>query len=159
VDGVSLRRVGLVHPDAVRLTEEVQREYVVRYGGPDATSMAARSFEPPEGAFFVGYAAGRPVAMGGWRRRPDVVALGRGRSAEVKRMYVAADVRRLGLGRLVLAHLEDTARAAGADVMVLETGLAQPEAIGLYQSSGYVAVPSFGHYRDSELNRCFGKPL
>jgi GNAT superfamily N-acetyltransferase len=159
VDAVSLRRVGLLHVDAVRLTDQVQAEYVVRYGGPDATPMEAASFEPPEGAFFAGYLLGRPVAMGGWRRRPDVVAFGRGRPAEVKRMYVADDVRGRGVGRLVLACLEDSARAAGSDLMVLETGLAQPEAIGLYESSGYLPVPSFGYYRDSDHNRCFAKPL
>jgi GNAT superfamily N-acetyltransferase len=159
MDTVSLRRVGLLHPDAVRLTDQVQAEYVVRYGGPDATPMDAMSFEPPEGAFFVGYDLGRPVAMGGWRRRPGVVALGRGRPAEVKRMFVVAAARRLGLGRLLLACLEDSARSAGLDLMVLETGLAQPEAIGLYSSSGYLPVPSFGYYRDSDQNRCFAKPL
>lgn len=159
MDSLSLRRVGLCHPDVVRLTEEVQAEYVVRYGGPDATPMDPSSFEPPHGALLVGYVAGRPVAMGGWRRRPDVVAFGRGRAAEVKRMFVAAAARRRGLGRLVLAGLEDSARAAGSDLMVLETGLAQPEAIGLYESAGYLPVPSFGYYRDSDQNRCFGKPL
>ena len=53
----------------------------------------------------------------------------------------------------------DTAAAAGHDLLVLETGLKQPEAIGLYESAGYVLVPGFGHYSDSELNRCFGKRL
>ncbi len=159
MDTVSMRRVGLLHPDVVRLTEAVQAEYVVRYGGPDRTSMDASSFEPPDGAFLVGYELGRPVAMGGWRRRPDVAALGRGRSAEVKRMYVAGHVRRRGLGRVLLAQLEASARAAGSDLMVLETGLAQPEAIALYESAGYVPVGSFGYYRDSDQNRCFGKPL
>jgi GNAT superfamily N-acetyltransferase len=149
----------MLHPDAVRLTDQVQAEYVVRYGGPDATPMDAMSFELPEGAFFVGYHLGRPVAMGGWRRRPDVVAFGRGRPAEVKRMFVVAAARRVGLGRLLLAGLEDSARSAGLDLIVLETGLAQPEAIGLYTSSGYLPVPSFGYYRDSDQNRCFAKPL
>ena len=62
------------------------------------------------------------------RRRP---------AAEIKRMYVAPAGRRTGLARAMLAHLETTALAAGADVMVLETGTEQPEAIALYESSGY----------------------
>ena len=59
----------------------------------------------------------------------------------------------------MLAHLEDTARASGAEAMVLETGLRQPEAIALYTSSGYAAIPGFGFYRDAPLSRCFGRLL
>ena len=88
-----------------------------------------------------------PVAMGGWRMRPDVTAFGRTVAAEIKRMYVAPPARRAGLARRMLDHLEATARAAGADLMVLETGIEQPEAIALYESSGYAPVPGFGHPR------------
>jgi hypothetical protein len=59
----------------------------------------------------------------------------------------------------VLAHLERTAAEAGAEAMILETGLAQPEAIALYESSGYTRIPSFGYYKDEPLNRCYAKPL
>ena len=64
-----------------------------------------------------------------------------------------------GLARVVLAHLEQTARNAGADVIVLETGIAQPEAIALYESSGYEPVEKFGHYAWSPKSRCYGKRL
>ena len=149
----------MAHPDALLLIEEVQAEYVVRYGGPDETPLQPEMFEPPGGAFFVGYRDGEPVATGGWRCRDDVVALGRSRPAEIKRMYVRAGARRTGLARAVLAHLEATARDAGADLMVLETGMRQPEAIALYLSSGYVLVPGFGFYKDHGSARYFGKPL
>ncbi|GAB3654806.1 GNAT family N-acetyltransferase [Nocardioides korecus] len=157
--GWRLERLPITHPDAHRLVEEVQEEYVVRYGGRDETPIEAAYFEPPSGAFFVGYLDDVPVATGAWRLRSDVVVDGLGRSAEVKRMYVAAPGRRRGLARLVLAHLEDTARLAGAEVMVLETGDRQPEAIALYESSGYVAVSGFGFYRDSPISRCFARVL
>lgn len=152
-------QVGLTHPDALRLIEEVQQEYVVRYGGRDRTPMESSYFEPPEGAFYLGYRDGVPVAMGGWRFRPDVVRLGSTRAAEVKRMYVAAPARRGGLARLMLAHLEATARTAGADVMILETGTAQPEAMALYEAAGYQPVEGFGYYKGAPLNRCYGRVL
>jgi GNAT superfamily N-acetyltransferase len=152
-------RVALTHPDARRLIDEVQQEYVVRYGGHDRTPMEPSYFEPPDGAFFVGYRDEVPVTMGGWRFRPDVSRLGSTRAAEIKRMYVAASARRGGLARLMLAHLEATARAAGADVMILETGTAQPEAMALYESAGYERVESFGYYKDAPLNRCYGRVL
>lgn len=151
-------RVGYGHPDALLLVEEVQAEYVRRYGGPDRTPLDPLMFEPPEGSFFVGYLEGRPVATGAWRRS-EVVALGSSRTAEVKRMYVAQDARGLGLARRMLAHLEADAAAYGAEVLVLETGLAQPEAIALYESSGYQPVPGFGFYKDAPLSRCYARRL
>ena len=116
-------------------------------------------FDPPQGAFFVGYVDGEPVAMGGWRLRSDVRALGADRSAEVKRMYVAPAARRQGLARAVLAHLEQTAAGAGAEVMVLETGTEQPEAIAMYERAGYQRVEGFGYYTWSPKSRCYGKRL
>jgi ribosomal protein S18 acetylase RimI-like enzyme len=149
----------ITHPDAARLVEEVQQEYVARYGGRDETPLAPGYFEPPAGSFFVGYVAGRPVATGAWRRRHDVVVDGSDDAAEIKRMYVAPEARGRGLARAMLAHLEATARSAGAEVMVLETGLAQPEAIALYESSGYTPIPGFGFYKDAPLARCFARVL
>jgi GNAT superfamily N-acetyltransferase len=155
---LEIRRVGYGHPDALRLIDAVQAEYVVRYGGPDQTPLDPLMFEPPAGSFFVGYLDGVPVATGAWRRS-GVEALGTTATAEVKRMYVAPKARGRGVARRMLSHLERTAAESGADVMVLETGARQPEAIALYESSGYVSVPKFGFYRDSPTSRCYGRRL
>lgn len=154
-----IRHRPITHDDAARLVEEVQQEYVVRYGGRDDTPVDPKMLEAPAGAFFVGYLDGEPVATGAWRLRDDVEALGSTRSAEIKRMYVVPSARGRSLARAMLAHLEETARAAGAVVMVLETGSAQPEAITLYESTGYTVIPGFGHYRTSPENRCFARVL
>lgn len=159
-------RVGFGHPDALLLIEAVQEEYVLRYGGRDDTPLDPLMFEPPAGSFYVGYAeldgatrAEVPVVSGAWRRRGDVEVNGCRDCAEIKRMYVVPQARGLGLARRMLAHLERTAAEAGARAMVLETGSAQPEAIALYESSGYTRIESFGHYQWSPKNRCFGKVL
>jgi GNAT superfamily N-acetyltransferase len=159
LDGWRIVALPITHPDAARLVEEVQQEYVARYGGRDETPLEPGYFEPPHGAFFVGYLDGRPVATGAWRRRRDVVVDGSDQSAEIKRMYVAPAARGRGLARAMLARLEETARAAGAEVMILETGLAQPEAIALYESAGYQPTPGFGFYKDAALARCFARRL
>jgi len=149
----------ITHPDAALLVEQVQQEYVVRYGSRDETPLEPGYFAPPAGAFFVGYLDGVPVATGAWRRRRDVVFEGTDETAEIKRMYVAPSARRRGLARAMLTHLEHTALTTGAEVMVLETGLAQPEAIALYESSGYSPIPGFGFYKDAALARCFARRL
>jgi len=47
----------------------------------------------------------------------------------------------------------------GAEVMVLETGIRQPEAIALYESAGYRPIPGFGYYKDADLSRCLARSL
>lgn len=149
------------HPDAVKLQEQVQLEYVQRYGEGDLTPMDPVQFAPPRGLYLIAYdAAGDPVATGAWRameRSEEGYADG---DAELKRMYVLPHARGLGLARRILAALEDSARAAGRLRMVLETGDKQPEAIALYLSSGYApAAAKFGLYRTYDSSRCFTKPL
>jgi GNAT superfamily N-acetyltransferase len=157
---VSLRieQVGYGHADATRLIDEVQLEYADRYGTPDEGPIDPLMFDPPHGSFFVGYLGYVAVTTGAWRRRP-VEAFGTSATAEIKRMYVVRPARGQGHARSVLAHLERTARASGVEAMILETGLRQPEAIALYESSEYTSIPPFGHYRDSPVCRCFGKLL
>ena len=162
-DALEIVRVDYGHPDAMLLIAEVQAEYVARYGGPDRTPLDPLMFAPPLGSFYVGYLelgeGRRPVASGAWRAHDDVEAFGTRRTAEVKRMYVAPDARARGLARTMLAHLERTAAEAGAEAMILETGTAQPEAMALYESSGYTPIPSFGYYQNEPLNRCYAKLL
>jgi len=155
---LEIRRVGYGHPDALRLIAEVQAEYVVRYGGPDETPLDPLMFEPPSGSFFVGYLDGAAVATGAWRRS-GIEAFGTTATVEIKRMYVAPTARGRGLGRLMLARLEASAAEHGAEAVVLETGLRQPEAMALYESAGYSPVAGFGYYRDAPLSRCFGRLL
>jgi putative acetyltransferase len=82
-----------------------------------------------------------------------------GREAELKRMFVPASQRGRGFGRRLLGAAEDAARAAGAVVIRLETGVAQPEAIGLYRAAGYVERGPFGAYGPDPLSLFMEKPL
>jgi ribosomal protein S18 acetylase RimI-like enzyme len=137
------------HPDVVALTDEVQSHYRALYGGPgDESVVEVADFEEPTGHFVVGYLDGVPVAMGGWRRLGDRPGLPSPNAAEIKRMYVAPSARGRGLSRIVLAELETSARAAGLDWLVLETGRPQTSAVGLYRAAGYTEIDGrpYGHY-------------
>nr|WP_239144490.1 GNAT family N-acetyltransferase [Streptomyces sp. SID14515] len=134
------------------MVERLQAEYVEIYGAPDDSPTEPGQFSPTRGAFAVGYVKDAPVAMGGWRSRTD------GR-AELKRMYVIDECRGRGYSRSVLAWLEESAAAAGAPAMVLETNRRHPAAIGLYRSCGYTGVPGFGYYADDPLTVCLGRAL
>ena len=154
-----IEEVEITHADALRLIEEVQAEYVALYGGPDESPIDPSEFSAGNGLFVVGYVDDVPVATGAWRWHAPVAGSASGPTVELKRMYVASSHRGQGLARAVLAHLERTASAAGAVAMVLETGILQPEAMALYDSSGYRPVPGFGFYRESDLSRCYAKLL
>jgi GNAT superfamily N-acetyltransferase len=148
---VRIEAVPYDHPAAARLVAEVQQEYVVRYGGEDGTPVDLAEFAPPRGLFLVGYDGTAAVACGGWRTR--------GTDAEIKRMYVTRAARRRGLARLMLAELERTARAAGHQRVILETGSKQPEAIALYRAAGYTQIPAFGYYASYAESMHLGKVL
>ncbi|MDD9349782.1 MULTISPECIES: GNAT family N-acetyltransferase [unclassified Mumia] len=152
LSALDIRVVGYDHPDAVLLVSEVQAEYARRYGTPDQGPADADEFRGPGGVFAVAYADGTPVATGGWRRLGDD-------RAEIKRMYVREWARGRGYARAMLAWLEETAAAAGARAIILETGRPQPEAIALYRSSGYTDVEPFGYYADDPLSLYLGKTL
>lgn len=154
-----ISRVSLTHPDAQRLIAEVQQEYVARYGGPDETPLDPEVFELPVGALFLSYVGGTAVGSGALRFRSDLEVWGTRATAEVKRMYVAPWARGRGLARLMLTRLEQTAVDGGAELMVLETGTRQPEALTLYSSAGYEEIPGFGHYKDEPLSRCLARRL
>ncbi|MFI2347609.1 GNAT family N-acetyltransferase [Streptomyces sp. NPDC019443] len=63
--------------------------------------------------------------------------------AEIKRMWVSASARGLGVGRRLLEELEQHARRRGAHLVRLETNKTLGEAIHLYRSAGYVEVAPF----------------
>ncbi|MFD6162254.1 GNAT family N-acetyltransferase [Nocardia sp. NPDC060256] len=146
-------------PDAQKLIAELQQEYVMRYGSGDATPTDPAEFEPPLGAFLVGYLDGTPVACAGWRAHDGHEPGFRDGDAELKRMYVSVEVRGRGLSRQLLAAVEQSATTAGRRRIVLETANMQPEAINLYTSADYLPIPGFGLYLGEPGSRYFGRDL
>ena len=90
----------------------------------------------PSGLLLLARLHGEPVGCGALKFH------GTG-PAELKRMWVANRARGLGLGRRLLAELENQARRHGVTVVRLETNQALTEAITLYRSAGYAEVSAF----------------
>ncbi|CAN7607216.1 GNAT family N-acetyltransferase [Rhizobium sp. LjRoot30] len=80
-------------------------------------------------------------------------------TAEMKRVFVDPAARGLKIGNLLMAKLEDHARESGFSAIRLETGISQPEAIGLYRRSGYVEIGPFGNYAADPLSIFMEKRL
>ncbi len=71
---------------------------------------------------------------------------------EIKRVYVKKSTRRKGVSRYLMKQLERDAQNRGISVLRLETGVHQPEALGLYEKLGYIRCGRFGAYRDDPLS-------
>ena len=153
-DGVAVRLWALPYDDPVAqdLVEQVQQEYVARYGGRDEAVVDPAEFLPPEGLFLAAEVAGEPVGSGAWR------AMGAG-VAEIKRVYVAPRLRRRGLAQLIVHTLERSAARSGHRSVVLNSGAEQPEALGLYEQLGYGPVTPYGVYACAPDAVFLGKDL
>ena len=77
------------------------------------------------------------------------------RYGEVKRIFVSPKARGLGLGRAIMDHLEREARSLGLSRLKLETGIYQPEALGLFEVCGYAVCERFGDYPEGDPNSVF----
>lgn len=105
--------------------------------GPDRSISAnAHELTEPRGVLIVAIRCGEPIGCG-------ALKFGDNRIAELKRMWVAPEVRGSGVGRRILIELERLAAEAGIDVVRLETNRALNEAISLYRASGYKEVNPF----------------
>jgi putative acetyltransferase len=78
---------------------------------------------------------------------------------EVKRMFVRPAQRGQGIARQLMNVLEAQSRDRGCSVLMLETGISQPEAISLYRRFGFTDCAAFGSYREDPLSLFMRKRL
>ena len=80
-------------------------------------------------------------------------------TVEIKRMFVLKDYRGKGISKNVLKELENWAVEEGFKKAVLETGVNQQEAIGLYSKSMYKRIDNYEPYTGLETSICMLKEL
>ncbi len=150
---VEIRSEPIDGPVAASLIRALIAELDQRYPEEEnGGGLELHEVVPPHGVFLLVRVGGQPVACGAVRRLE-------GQVAELKRMYVEPRWRGQGLARRLLVKLEEMSRQLGFEKIRLETGIRQPEAIGLYETSGYRRIPAYGEYEGSELSVCFEKSL
>ena len=138
--------------EATLLIEELYEELARRYGDPGNGPFRPEDVTGSRSLFLIARVEGRVLGCGGLREDgPD--------TAEVKRMYVRPEARGEGLGRRLLLELERHAVLLGYKRIRLETGIPQPEALRLYESSGYRRIPGYGEYKDDPRTVSFEKDL
>lgn len=73
-------------------------------------------------------------------------------TAEIKRMFVDPEARGLKVASKLMNALEGLAGEKQLTAVQLETGIYQPEAIGLYRKYGYIEIEPFGSYLPDPLS-------
>jgi GNAT superfamily N-acetyltransferase len=141
-------------PDARRLITALDAHLASRY---EPEQRFGPNLKPAQlaaglGTFLVARVDGRAVGCGAVRLLDPA-------TVEVKRMYVEPEHRGRGVAKEILTHLEAAGRELGARRSVLETGIHQDEAIGLYRRAGYTEVDCWGEYASSPTSVCFEKSL
>ncbi len=152
---MSMIEITLERPDsddARTLIEELE-DYLIPLSPPESRhGYSIEKLLNEQVPFFVIRNNGTPVGCGG-------VKLFGTDYGEIKRMYVRPQFRGFGFAKLMLNHLADYARSHGVAILRLETGIAQRDAIALYERSGFRSIPPFGEYKPDPLSRFYEKQL
>ena len=115
--------------------ERVNRYFDPKSFEPELAGLPGR-FAPPRGSLLVAYDGDRAVGCVGMRDLGDGVC-------EMKRMFVSAEARGLGVGRLLVERLIADARSAGYEFMRLDTSMHQHEAMALYEKMGFRPIAAY----------------
>jgi len=115
---------------------ELNERFEMGFDPALSISAYAHELTSPAGLLLVARLRDEPVGCGALKFHENAIG-------ELKRMWVAPQVRGLGLGRRLLLALEHEAREAGMTILHLETNHTLTEAIELYRDSGYREVEAF----------------
>ena len=144
------------HPDAQALMARSEALMSALYPSESNHFEPADGLRPPGGSFFGVWRGEQLLGCGGVKffAAADEPAYG-----EIKRLFVLDSERGRGLARQLMARLEAELLARGVTLARLETGIRNPEALGLYKRLGYVERTPFGGYALDPLSVFFEKRL
>ena len=78
---------------------------------------------------------------------------------EIKNLFVDPKCRGRGVSKIIMKALEDYLAKTRISLCRLETGVSQPESIGLYKKLGYHDRAAYGDYAADELSVFMEKPI
>jgi len=154
VTPVGIERVDPACEAARSLIEQSDR-YMESLYPPESNHLeSVEALRLPNVAFFGGYIGSELVACGAVKIADDDGCYG-----EIKRVFVVEAHRGKGLSKAIMARLERHLKESNVAIARLETGIRQPEALGLYRRLDYVFREPFGSYRHDPLSVFMEKPI
>ena len=138
-------------PDAQELLAQSAALSAALYPPESCHIASADALSGHNALFFMARSNGRAIACG-------ALVIGE-EYGEIKPMFVDASVRGQGVGRKLLEAIEARARFEGLNVLRLETGIHNREAVALYFRHGYERRAAFGAYGPDPLSIFMEKRL
>lgn len=148
---IKLIRTNAVNMDFMELVKSLDADLQIRDGEEHSFYNQFNKLNNIKHAV-VAYDDGMPVGCGAIKEY-------QGDTAEIKRMFVSSNVRGKGIATKILVELEHWAKELNYAKCILETGVNQPEAIGLYYKNGYKIMANYGQYKNVKNSVCFEKIL
>lgn len=145
----SLVRSETVHPDFKTLVAQLDKELWDRYPDIQAQYAPNNKVENIRTAI-IAYHGNKPVGIGCFRPIDE-------KTTEIKRMFVLPEYRGKGIAASILGALEAWAKELSFTRTVLESGDRQPEALHLYEKSGYKIIENYGPYAGMNTSVCMEK--
>ena len=132
-------------PDVVVLIEELNTYLLSLYKPDQCHHLTIRELAGDAVTFLTARIDGELVGCGALRRIDK-------RMSEAKRMYVLPSLQGMGIGRQLLDAIEALALEQGTGTLVLETGVEQPDAVALYEKSGFTQRGAYLDYAEDGIS-------
>ena len=146
-----IRRTNSEDKDFIKLVRQLDKDLAERDGDEHSFYHQFNKIVSIKHVLVI-YEDGRAVGCGAIKEHETD-------TTEVKRMYTLPEIRGKGIASKVLIELEKWAKELLYTKCILETGKKQPEAIRLYEKSGYSITPNYGQYAGIRNSLCFEKNL
>lgn len=148
---VTITKTSTTDGNFILLEAMLDEELLERYGDIQLLYQPYNKIGRVETAI-VAFHNTQPVGCGCIKHRDEG-------TVEIKRMFIKKEYRGKGISKELLSELEKWAIQLGYNNAVLETGLLQPESIGLYTGMDYEPIPNYEPYMEKVQSLCFGKTL
>ena len=141
--------IGLENPrqdDVLALIQALDRFHEGLYPPEANHHLDVEALCAPDIKFLVARRASEIMGIGAlWLRQDEGFG-------EVKRMFVRAEARGLGLGQKLLSAVEGLAHQYGLTRLMLETGTLNGDALKLYERAGFRKRGPFGGYPSHNMS-------
>lgn len=148
---MTIERTNSTNPDFQLLVTQLDAELAIRDGDDHAFYHQFNKIDAINHVV-VAYRQHQAIGCGAIKKYSAQIM-------EVKRMFVPHAFRGQGVAGTLLRELEHWAKELGITACILETGVNQPEAIRLYEKSGYRRIENYGQYKGISTSICFQKEL
>jgi putative acetyltransferase len=147
MESVVIAREDPRQPEVQRLVRELDAMFEALYPAESNHLLDIETLAGNDTRFFVVRLNGEVLGCGALWLRGDY--------GEVKRVYVRPEARGRKIGHLIMHRLEEEARMLALRLLRLETGIHQPEALGLFAAAGFTRCSAFGDYPADDANSVF----